>query len=48
MACFVTDLLRWVVVSSTVSFLVDFRDGGLDGKVRSIESSDQIMLGSML
>ena len=33
--CFVTNLLRWVVVLSTVSFFVSFRAGNLDDKVQS-------------
>ena len=34
-ACFVVDLLQWVVVSSTISSFVGFCVDSLDDKVRS-------------
>ena len=33
--CFIVNLLRWVVVSSMVSFFMGFHVGSLVGKIRS-------------
>ena len=47
-ACFITNLFQWVIMLSTVSFFVSFHIGNSNGKFDLIESSNQILLVSML